>query len=42
MLESRPIDVKPDELAANILGSVVDRFDFSERAVTLTKVASET
>ena len=42
MLESRPIDVKPDELAANILGSVVDRFEFSERAVTLTKVASET
>jgi len=33
---------KPDELAANILGSVVDRFEFSERAVTLTKVASET
>jgi len=42
MLESSGIDVEPDELAANILRSVVDRFEFNERAVTLTKVASET
>jgi len=42
MLESRPIDVEPDELAANILKSVLDRFEFNERAVTMTKVASET
>ena len=40
-LEAGSIDVEPDELAANILRSVVDRFEFTERAVTLTKVASE-
>ena len=40
-LESGSIDVEPDELAANILRSVVDRFEFTERAVTLTKVAAE-
>jgi hypothetical protein len=40
-LESGSLDVEPDELAANILRSVVDRFEFSERAVTLTKSASE-
>jgi serine/threonine-protein kinase RsbW len=42
MLESGSIDVEPDELAANILRSVVDRFEFGDGAVTLTKAASET
>ena len=40
-LETGSIDVEPDELAANILRSVVDRFEFTEHAVTLTKAASE-
>lgn len=40
-LESGVIDVAPDELAANILRSVVDKFEFTERDVTLIKVASE-
>src|SRR6476659_899987 len=40
-LETGSIDVQPDELAANILRSVVDRFEFTEDSVTLTKAASE-
>jgi serine/threonine-protein kinase RsbW len=40
-LETSSIDVEPDELAANILRSVVDRVEFAEGAVTLTKAASE-
>lgn len=40
-LESGPIEVAPDELAANILRSVVDHFEFSPESVTLTKRASE-
>jgi hypothetical protein len=40
-LETGPIDVEPDELAANILRSVVDRYEFSGDGVTLTKRASE-
>jgi len=40
-LETGTIDVEPDELAANILRSVVYRFEFTEHAVTLTKAASE-
>jgi hypothetical protein len=40
-LESGPIDVEPDELAANILRSVVDKYEFSADGVTLTKRASE-
>lgn len=40
-LESGIIDVEPDELAANILRSVVDGFEFSTNGVTLTKRASE-
>jgi anti-sigma regulatory factor (Ser/Thr protein kinase) len=40
-LESGPIDVEPDELAANILRSVVDRYEFSADGVTLSKRASE-
>jgi serine/threonine-protein kinase RsbW len=40
-LESGPIDVEPDELAANILRSVVDRYQFSADGVTLSKRASE-
>jgi serine/threonine-protein kinase RsbW len=39
-LESGEVDVKPDELAANILRSVVDRYEFSTTGVTLTKRAS--
>jgi hypothetical protein len=41
-LESGQIDVEPDELAANILRSVVDRYEFTNSGVTLTKAASET
>jgi len=41
-LEAGAIDVEPDDLAANILRSVVDHFEFTEKAVTLTKRASET
>lgn len=40
-LESGPVDVEPDELAANILRSVVDRYEFTSEGVTLTKRASE-
>ncbi|HSB85474.1 MAG TPA: hypothetical protein VLD86_04150 [Ilumatobacteraceae bacterium] len=40
-LESGPIDVRPDELASNILRSVVDRCDFTSQAITLKKTASE-
>ncbi|HZX55102.1 MAG TPA: hypothetical protein VFE86_10500, partial [Ilumatobacteraceae bacterium] len=40
-LESGAIDVEPDDLASNILRSVVDRFEFTDSAVTLTKRASE-
>ncbi len=40
-LESGPVDVEPDELAANILRSVVDRYQFSADGVTLSKRASE-
>jgi hypothetical protein len=40
-LESGQVDVEPDELAANILRSVVDRYEFSNGGVTLTKRASE-
>lgn len=40
-LESGHVDVEPDELAANILRSVVDGFDFTSSGVTLTKRASE-
>ena len=40
-LESGPVDVAPDDLAANILRSVVDRYEFTSEGVTLTKRASE-
>jgi anti-sigma regulatory factor (Ser/Thr protein kinase) len=40
-LESGPVDVEPDELAANILRSVVDRYTFSSDGVTLSKRAAE-
>jgi serine/threonine-protein kinase RsbW len=40
-LESGQVDVEPDELAANILRSVVDGFEFTASGVTLTKRASE-
>lgn len=40
-LESGPIDVAPDELAANILRSVVDHYEFTPGGVTLTKSATE-
>ncbi len=40
-LESGPVDAEPDELAANILRSVVDHYEFSAEGVTLTKRASE-
>ena len=40
-LESGQVDVEPDELAANILRSVVDGFEFTSEGVTLTKRASE-
>jgi hypothetical protein len=40
-LESGPVDVEPDELAANILRSVVDRYEFTNDAVTLSKRAAE-
>src|SRR4029078_3911820 len=36
MLESSGIDVEPDELAANILRSGVDRFEVQQRARSLT------
>jgi hypothetical protein len=40
-LESGPVDVEPDELATNILRSVVDRCEFTPDGVTLVKRASE-
>lgn len=40
-LESGPIDVEPDELAANILRSVVDHYEFTPNGVRLSKRASE-
>ena len=40
-LESGPVDVEPDQLAANILRSVVDRYEFTNDAVTLSKRAAE-
>jgi serine/threonine-protein kinase RsbW len=40
-LETGPIDVRPDELAANILRSVVDHCEFTDDSVTLRKVAVE-
>jgi anti-sigma regulatory factor (Ser/Thr protein kinase) len=40
-LDSGPVDVTPDDLAANILGSVVDDYEFTPIGVTLTKRASE-
>ncbi len=40
-LESGPVDVQPDELAENILRSVVDRYEFTNDGVTLMKRASE-
>ena len=40
-LESGPIDVTPDDLAANILRSVVDHYEFTPDGVTLTKRAAE-
>jgi serine/threonine-protein kinase RsbW len=40
-LESGQVDVEPDDLAANILRSVVDGFEFTADGVTLTKRASE-
>ncbi len=41
MLESGPVDVAPDELAANILRSVVDHYEFTDDAVILSKRAAE-
>jgi serine/threonine-protein kinase RsbW len=41
-LESGSVDVEPDELATNILRSVVDEYEFTNSGVTLTKRASET
>ncbi len=38
--ESGPVDVEPDELAANILRSVVDSYEFASDGVTLNKHAS--
>lgn len=40
-LESGPVDVEPDDLAANILRSVVDHYEFSPNGVTLSKRAAE-
>ena len=40
-LESGTVDVTPDELASNILKSVVDRYEFSGDGVTLVKRAAE-
>jgi len=41
-LESGPLDTTPDELAANILKSVVDRYEFTDDTVILVKRAAET
>jgi serine/threonine-protein kinase RsbW len=40
-LESGPVDVEPDQLAANILRSVVDHYAFTSEGVTMSKRASE-
>ena len=40
-LESGALDVEPDQLAANILRSVVDSYEFTKDAVILSKRASE-
>jgi serine/threonine-protein kinase RsbW len=40
-LESGSVDVEPDELATNILRSVVDQYEFTRAGVTLRKRASE-
>ena len=40
-LESGPVDVEPDELATNILRSVVDQYEFTPDGVTLSKRASQ-
>jgi hypothetical protein len=40
-LESGPVDVEPDELATNILRSVVDQYEFTPDGVTLVKRASQ-
>jgi serine/threonine-protein kinase RsbW len=40
-LESGSVDASPDELATNILRSVVDTYQFTAQGVTLTKRASE-
>jgi serine/threonine-protein kinase RsbW len=40
-LESGPVDVEPDELATNILRSVVDQYEFTADGVTLIKRASQ-
>ena len=40
-LDSGQIGARPDELAANILRSVVDQCDFTDDSVTLIKVATE-
>ena len=39
-LESGALDVTPDELASNILRSVVDRYEITSAGVTLAKRAS--
>jgi hypothetical protein len=40
-LEFGPVDVEPDELATNILRSVVDSCEFTPDGVTLTKRATD-
>jgi hypothetical protein len=40
-LDSGQVDVTPDDLAANILRSVVDHYEFTADGVTLTKRAAE-
>lgn len=40
-LESGPVDVEPDELATNILRSVVDQYEFTPGGVTLIKRSSQ-
>jgi hypothetical protein len=39
--ESGPVEVEPDELATNILRSVVDRYAFEPDGVVLVKRAAE-
>jgi serine/threonine-protein kinase RsbW len=39
--ESGAVDVVPDDLAANILRSVVDHYEFADGGVTLSKRAAE-